>query len=135
MSRYLASLIVAFYVLYSGSVSAQQIGGVINSYTKVVEVDTCLNEVSVQSTSGFTVGSQVLLIQMQSAQVQLANGPTFGRVLTTAEAGQYEVARIAAVKSGVITLQNKLLRSYDASIAVQLVSVPTYTDVTVTSTL
>jgi hypothetical protein len=135
MFRYFTYLLVSLCFLASVRSSAQQIRGVINSYTKVVTVDTCLNELSVQSTTGFTAGSLVLLIQMQGAQVQLVNGPTFGRITTTAEAGQYEFARIFSVKNGVIRLQNKLLRSYAASAGLQLISVPVYNNVTVISTL
>ena len=134
MIRLVASL-AALCLLYCSSVLAQQIGGVINMYTKVVDVDTCRNQLSVQSTAGFSVGSSVLIIQMQGAEVQLQNSVAFGRLTTTAEAGQHEFARIASISNGVITLENKLLRNYDAGIAVQLVSVPLYADVTINADL
>jgi hypothetical protein len=130
-----AGALSALLLLSPKSTIAQSIGGVINTYTKVVAVDVCENELTVQSVSGFTPGDYVLIIQMKGAEVQLTNGPTFGTFISTAEAGQYEFAQIVSISGGAITLQNKLLRSYDASIAVQLVNVPTYANVTITSPL
>ena len=115
---------------------AQNISGVINIYTQVLEVDTCLNQLLIGNATGFSAGDRVLLIQMKGAVIDLTNTSAFGTIASYGNAGNYEFAQIASIKGLSVTLKNKIVRAYDASNgAVQLVRVPQYANPTVTDTL
>jgi hypothetical protein len=77
-------------------------------------------EVQVSSTSGFTVGQEVLIIQMAGTG-----------------AGSYESGIIASAGSGVLTLASDLGRTYTVggNSKAQVLRVPHYQDVTVLGTL
>lgn len=103
------------------------ISGIINLYTKVILVDTtCQSRITVKSSAGYNVGDTVLLIQMQGATINTSNTSSFGNVLDYGNAGNYELATVAAISGNEITLTNKLLRRYDTAGRVQLVRVPFY---------
>jgi hypothetical protein len=113
---------------------AQNIGGSINIYAQVLDVDTCLNQLLIDNATGFNVGDRVLLIQMKGADVDLTNTASFGTVTDYGDAGNYEFGNIADIKGLQITLTNKIIRLYEApSGFVQLVRVPQYTDATISS--
>jgi len=109
--------------------------GVINTYTNGVAVDTCHNEIVLASTSGFNSGMRILIIQMKGAVIDESNSSTFGNIIDPLSAGKYEFATISGVTPTTITLQNKLLNVYDASGIVQIVTVASYTDVTIAGTV
>lgn len=109
------------------------VGGVINIYTPVTAIDPCTNSVTVGSSTGFGVGDRVLLIQMKGASIDQTNTAAFGNVTNYNNAGNYEMATVASVNGNNIQFVNTILRSYTISGAVQLVRVPQYTDVLVTS--
>ncbi|MFQ5612562.1 MAG: hypothetical protein ACE5H9_10565, partial [Anaerolineae bacterium] len=76
------------------------------------------NTVSVQSTVGFAVGDEVLLIQMQGAG-----------------AGNYEFGAVAGVGAGTLILQDNLQHTYTAGgdSKAQVIRTPNYQNVTVQS--
>jgi hypothetical protein len=125
-----------FCILQNTAFRAQNISGVINKYAKVLDIDTCLNEILVENTSGFSVGDRVMIIQMKGAEIDLSNSPSFGSVTNYANSGNYEFGNIAEINGLSITLKNKIVRLYTAPQGfVQLVRVPQYGDVTVTGTV
>jgi hypothetical protein len=125
------------------------IGGVINTYTKVTNAtnacgcpSTNCGQITVASAAGFSAGDKVLLIQMKGARVDTTNSAQHGSVLNLFSAGNYEFATIASISGTVITTTYSLKETYFTSAwskdsaCVQLVRVPVYAgDVNVTSTL
>lgn len=100
----------------------------------MLEVDTCLNQITISDAAGFNVGDRVLIIQMKGAQIDESNSPSYGTVTNYGNAGNYEFGTIAKIDGLQITLKNKIVRLYDApSGFVQLVRVPQYTDPVVSS--
>lgn len=129
---------IGFLILYfsqSMNLHAQSISGIINKYAQVLDIDTCLNEVLIGDATGFGVGDRVLLIQMKGALIDESNTPSFGTIIDFGNAGNYEFGTIAKIKGLQITLQNKLVRTYNTKGAVQIVRVPQYVDGVVTSTV
>ncbi|HAE14023.1 MAG TPA: hypothetical protein DCG24_07305 [Bacteroidetes bacterium] len=106
------------------------ISGIINTYTKVLAVDFCNNNVVVESAIGFIEGDQVLLLQMSGATLDQSNTATYGTITDVGLAGNYEILTIADVVFNVITFEETMERYYDAFDGkVQLVTIPHYNDV------
>jgi hypothetical protein len=136
--RYIGYCILLFSLclFQSGSLRAQNISGVINIYAQVLDVDTCLNQLTVSDETGFNVGDRVLIIQMKGAAIDESNTASFGDVTSYGNAGNYEFGTIASIDGLQISLQKKIVRLYDApSGFVQLVRVPQYSDPVVSSTV
>ena len=72
---------------------------------------------------------------MKGAAIDNSNSPQFGSIVSPGSAGKYEYATVAAVGPTTLTLQNKLLNHYDVAGIVQIVTVATFTDITVADTL
>lgn len=115
----------------------QNIGGVINRYTPVLSISgsNCLATITVGSVNGFAVNDKVLIIQMKGAVIDSSNTATFGTVTNLNGAGNYEFSRIASITGNTIQLTANLTNTYYIPGRVQLIKVPEYTDVTITSTL
>jgi|GEM_PF-1060811 len=108
---------------------------IINEYTPVTAFDPCNNSVTVGNAMPFAVGDRALIIQMKGATIDLSNTAAFGNITDLGDAGNYEFVEIAAVNGNDIQFTNTLLNSYTVSGLVQLITVPQYTDMTVTDTL
>ncbi|MEL6718913.1 MAG: PKD domain-containing protein, partial [Bacteroidota bacterium] len=124
------------------SITAQNtsISGQINDYAKVNDIDYCQAAIVVSSTTGFSVGTSVILIQMQGAEIEEVDNPEetgrdFGEILSLNEAGLYEKSTIRAVRGDSIFLENQLLNTYNTDASVQLVSMPTFVNATVADTI
>jgi len=129
---------LGFFLLFhfgSHVLHAQTISGVINKYAKVLDIDTCLNQMIVEDVTGFSVGDRILIIQLKGASIDRSNTSAFGTVLNYGVAGNYEFGSIAAIQGLQITLQNKIVKLYDAASSVQIVRVPQYTDAIIGSTV
>jgi len=124
---------VIFFLLCGTPSFCQTISGVVNIYTEVTAVSGA--DVTVASAAGFSVGDRVLLIQMQGAEVDVSETPTFGDIIDYHNAGYYEFATIIAIAGLVITVENPFCRDYDVDGAVQLIRVAVYDDVTITGTV
>src|ERR1035441_5061272 len=132
------SFILAFALsLIAFSARAQNISGVINIYRHVVGIDSCLNTATIPSTSGFSAGDRVLIIQMKGAKIDESNTASYGTVTSMNGAGLFEIATILSVPSlTTLRFRDKILNFYDVQNGfVQLVRIPQYTDVTVSGTL
>lgn len=114
---------------------SQTISGIINSYYKVTAINTATNTVTLNSTSGLSNGTKILLIQMKGADIDVSNSTTFGNISAINDAGNYEFNYVCSINGNDVTLQFQILRSYDPADQVQLVSVPVYNSVTVASTV
>ncbi|MCW3126975.1 MAG: hypothetical protein JWO03_2633, partial [Bacteroidetes bacterium] len=111
------------------------ISGQINRYSKVNEVIRCGNRVIVDSPTLFTVGMQVLIIQMQGASMSVSNNASFGNVTSYNAAGNYEIQTVDSILGDTIKFKYQLERLYDANGSVQLIPLPVYNTATVTNNL
>jgi gliding motility-associated-like protein len=123
------------FVLFSFFSNAQNIGGVINIYTKVQTINYCSNTVTVADASAYNVGDKVLMIQMQGGNISTNDDPLYGLMLLYNGAGNYEVQKIKSKIGNTITFEFNIDRFYDANGALQLVSIPQYTTATITTPL
>ncbi|MDP4219723.1 MAG: hypothetical protein Q8916_10625 [Bacteroidota bacterium] len=129
-----SAVLLLFCLIQSSDIHAQSISGVINLYSEVLEIDTCMNQILIADATGYNVGDRVLLIQMKGAQIDLSNSPSFGTVTNYGYSGNYEFGEIAAIQGLWITLKYKIVRLYDAQNgSVQLVRVPQYGSAVVAS--
>jgi hypothetical protein len=71
----------------------------------------------------------------EGAVVDQTQTAAFGGITAINNAGKYEFAQICGIIVDTVYFKNVLVNSYDASGAIQLVTVPQYTNVTVTGTL
>lgn len=112
------------------------ISGVVNSYYSVVEVIPAKACIRVNSVSGLTANSRILLVQMKGASFLTTNSAAFGDTTSTNEAGYYEVGAICAIRGDSVFLFHNLLHTYTPSAGkVQLVKFAEYTSANVTDTL
>lgn len=123
------------FVLFSFFSNAQNIGGVINTYTKVQTISYCLNTASVADGSAFNVGDKVLVIQMQGGNISTNDDPLYGTMQLFNGAGNYEVQKIKSKSGNTITFEFNIERFYDANGAVQMISIPHYSTATITTPL
>lgn len=114
--------------------SQTPIHGIVNIYTPVIAFEEC-NGVEVQSSTGFSAGDTVLIIQMKGAAIDTTNTAAFGTIRNYGDAGNYEFGIVARVAPTTIFLRDSLLHHYTPSGIVQLVRVPHYASARVDNTL
>lgn len=107
------------------------LSGILNQYTAVESIDACRHGVIVSSATGFQVGGQVILIQMQGATISTDNSSAFGDITSLASAGLYEQLVIRSIEGNLITFEHELLNTYQLSGGVQLVSMPVFEEAVV----
>ncbi len=133
---HLFHLLIFFAGFPLASHSQTEIGGVVNTYTRVSGLGSCPNVIQVEDPQFFTVGQTVLLIGMQGAEMSIADNGTFGQVSSEGlTAGLYDWSSIESIQGNLITLTHSVSDGYDTGQSVQLVGVPTYEDATVISEL
>lgn len=134
-------LFLLLIVISAQAFGQQNIGGVINRYANVVEVDYCKNTISIPSSlvAQFSVGDKILIIQMKGASLKEGNNNiNNGEIDDYNSAGNWEFNEIKIINSGanaIIELKYELEKSYEVDGFVQIVNVPQYTDVNITNTL
>jgi hypothetical protein len=113
------------------------INGTINIYTPVNIIDTtsCPANLTVEATSGFSVGDNVLIIQMKGAKFDTSNTSSFGSVINLNYAGNNEIAKISSISGNNVRLNGKLANKYSVAGKVQLIRIPNYINANVTGTL
>lgn len=133
--KHFVTLAAIFVVINTFAQTGTSISGVINIYTPVNAIDPCTNSVTVSSSTGFSVGDRVLLIQMKGATIDQTNTATYGNILSYGGAGTYEFGNIAVINGTTIQFVNKILYTYTPASVVQLVRVPQYVNAIVSATL
>ncbi len=144
MKKLFAWYVIPCLILHTNIILAQpNISGTINSYARVTAINPndstfAIDNLSLPSgitpDSAFGAGKRVLIIQMKGARVRINNNVNFGQILNYNNAGNYEVAEVAAFSGTAPNYTIKvstLFRNYEVNGFVQIVSVPTYTDVIV----
>jgi hypothetical protein len=115
--------------------AAQSISGIVNSYYKITAVNTGTNTLTLNTTTGLSPGTKVLLIQMKGATMDSSNTATFGNIIAINNAGNYEFNYICSVSGNDVVLQLQMLNNYDPTKEAQMVTVPVYSSVTVSDTV
>ncbi|QDE80427.1 MULTISPECIES: adventurous gliding motility protein AgmC [Myxococcus] len=116
-----------------GALSVSTVGRVLNAATPLTDLAVAgARDVPVQSVSGFTAGTLVLLHQSGGAQEAVVSSD--GGTLELRRMGHWELARVDAVTASppVLRLSEPLVHAYTAPGA-QVVSVPEYTNVLVSA--
>ena len=116
-----------FYLLFvAGAMYAQDtLSGVVNTYAAVQELNFCEGKIILGPASGsFVSGQQVLLIQMEGAEIDQSNSASFGNILQVHHAGHFEENEILGVNADTVWLRYTLLHEYEPGGAVQLVGFP-----------
>ncbi len=133
-----AALSLLILCLWATAMFAQTdtIGGIVNRYTRVTFIECTNNSaINVADPYGFKPGDRILIIQMQGADVVTANDSTFGSITNYNNCGNYELATIDEINGYTFVLHYELARTYTLSGIVQVVRVPTYTNVVIGDTL
>jgi hypothetical protein len=112
---------------------AQNISGIVNSYSNVTNVT--INSVAVSNATAFNVGDYVLLIQMKGATITTGNIQAFGTITNLNNAGNFEFATILSKVGNTLTFESNLCKSYTVNGLVQLVKVAVYNNATITGTV
>jgi len=121
-------------ISFASAQSVQQ-AGIINHYAAASGIDTCTGGLVVSDTTGFREGMEILMIQMQGADISTVNSPLFGILTALGSAGRWERNYVDSIATGVIFLKQKLLHSYKWAGKVQIVTIPVFSNLTVTDTL
>ena len=133
------SIILLFFLIgfFSKDACGQTISGIINTYTKVTNINLACNAVTVLSSSGFSANDRILIVQMKvtSANMNQTNSAAFGDLSSVGSAGNYEFAEILGISGASIYFKKALQRTYVPAELVQLVRVPQYTNVTISGLL
>ncbi|MFN4257061.1 MAG: PKD domain-containing protein [Saprospiraceae bacterium] len=110
---------------------AQNLSGIVNQYAAVSAIDYCGGKLTVSDTAGFRPGGQIILIQMQGAEIESPNSPAFGNISDLKNAGRYERALVDSVAANAVFVRQRLVNQYDASGgAVQIVTFPVLANAT-----
>ncbi|MEO6168116.1 MAG: gliding motility-associated C-terminal domain-containing protein [Chitinophagales bacterium] len=127
------NLIAILFLCFCGLSHAQNISGIINSYAQVNAIAGTI--ITVAIVTGFAVGDKVIIIQMKGASITTSNSSAYGDITNLNNAGNWEFGTITAISATDITLASPLVKTYTTTGKVQLVTVPSYCDVTITGTL
>src|SRR5690242_3177298 len=79
---------------------------IINRYAEVVSINIggCANDLTVDTSTDFFAGDDVLLIQMKGANVDTSNTSSFGTLINLNDCGNYEVNKIKSISGNIIRL-------------------------------
>jgi gliding motility-associated-like protein len=136
-------ILFSFLAVFSTGVYAQpEISGVINDYTKVDSIFSSKDTLLVDDASLFSAGDTVMIYQAKGAEVYLNDDlwETIGRVFPYSNifsSGKYEIIiidQVIEVEQKVV-LRVALANHYDVGGQVQLIRVPSYSNVRITGTL
>ncbi len=118
------------------NIAQTNISGVINHYAKVTVLDTiCQIKLTVDDTTGFSVGMKAILIQMKGATIDESNSTAFGTITDMGGAGWYEKNEIDSIGEDCVFLKFKLSHSYEIAGKIQLVSMPNFENAIIMDTL
>jgi len=109
----------------------QSVSGVINTYYQVTAVNTSSNTLTVNNASGLSAGQRVLIYQAKGTTYSNGNAATFGDLTALNAAGAYEFNTICSTNGNDVLLRDQFVNAYDATGQVQLVTMPSYTSVTI----
>jgi len=110
----------------------QSVSGVINTYYQVTAVNTSSNTLTVSNAAGLSAGQRVLIYQAKSATYNnTSTSSGFGDITALNVAGAYEFNTICTINGNDVLLRDQFVSAYDATGQVQLVTMPSYSSVTI----
>lgn len=109
-------------VIKAPSIEDNVISGIINNYSSVIDI--CANTIQVTDPNFFSVGDEILLIQMQGATIVEDNNSDFGKIIYYNGAGNYGKNEILAIRNDSLLLKYKITNQYNFDGNVQVVSYP-----------
>lgn len=140
--RNIKKLTLSLLILYglTNSLFSQDknIGGVVNVYRRVVAIGPGANIVTLNRVDSLAAGDTIMLIQMQGVAIDTDVTPYGAGVANLlGTPGGYEFLLIQSINIGSkeVVFKNNIVTSFDVRGNVQLVRVPFYNSVKVTSTL
>lgn len=134
MKRFIYYSLRLMMMFWAGPMLAQNIGGVINSYHTATTITASPDKITLDSLGSIAANDIVLIIQMKGATLDAAsNNSSFGNITNYNAAGRYEFARVVKTCGNDIYLDSALTYNYNVIAGVQVIRVPEYTNVTVTS--
>ena len=120
-----------------GPLTVSAPGTVVNSYTDLAADAVkgafviSVGNVNSLGTPALSYGDLVLIIQMQGADMDISNTPSYGTITNYGNCGSYEFAWVCSVSGNNIHLMDSIKNSYDVSGHIQVVRVPLYTQITI----
>ena len=129
-------LVLVFATSVHSLVSQSTIAGVVNNVAAPVdEVDICRNALILPSSTGFSAGDTVLIMQMKGAVGSTADDDGHGSVTNWAGAGLYEINVIGQVFGNELRMAAGMQRDYQPQFGVQVIRIPQFDDVTISGSL
>jgi hypothetical protein len=116
------------------SYAQTSIGGIINSYAAVTNVDNsnpCDPFISIDDATAFSIGDIIMIIQMQGADIDTTNTSSFGSITDLNGAGLYERNEISDIVGNDLYLVKQFANNYEVAGKVQIVNIPQYEDAVV----
>ncbi len=123
--------LLTLLILLCRTSHGQSVSGVINTYYQVTAVNTPSNTLTVSNASGLSVGQRVLIYQAKGTIYNTSNTATFGDITTFNAAGAYEFNTICTINGNNVQLRDQFVNSYSVGGQVQLVTMPSYSSVTI----
>ncbi len=105
-----------------------RISGEINRHEAVAEIFPCDSTVRMRQATQFSVGDEVIMIQMKGARIIETDDSTYGTITDMNGAGCVEFLVVGAITNDRITFTSSWVHPYDPTGSIQLVSVPSYGD-------
>ncbi len=129
--------LLLFFFSFPVFSQTNRIGGVINSYSKVLSVNEnyYASLLDVADPALFSNGDKLLLIQMKGALTDTSDTEAFGTIKDLKSAGNYEYIRIKGIVGSIIIIDGKLKNTYEPEGKVQVVKVPEYRNCIITEKL
>ncbi len=130
--------------LFPGTFQAQPtaISGTVNTYARVVSVDTVLQRITLSDATqaaSFSLNEYVMLYQTKGAAVNQGDNASFGTISAIRGAGNMEMGRVCSVDGADVYLLHQLTQPYYDTLthktSIQLIKIPEYQDAVVTGTL
>ncbi|MFQ3577043.1 MAG: T9SS type A sorting domain-containing protein [Cytophagales bacterium] len=135
MKQHIQIILILFFGL-KNYLFAENIGGIINIYAKVIDISYPCNSFEIENPTGtFQTDDLVIIIQMKGASTSRTLNASYGDITAMGNAGNYEWNEIESISGNFVTFKKQLLRTYDVPGKVQLVKVPVYENANTISTL
>ncbi|MBE0645602.1 MAG: hypothetical protein IH600_16090, partial [Bacteroidetes bacterium] len=117
-----------------GSLTVSSANLVVNLYkTVTANITAPASTVSVNNTTGISVGDYVMVYQAVGASISTTDDATYGTITNYNSAGLYELRGVQSVSTNSVTLTGPLLSSYSVAGKTQLIRIPQYTSLTINS--
>lgn len=106
-----------------------------NLYYKVTAISNEKKSITVSNSEKLCPKDLVLIVQMQGAEILKDDNSDYGKIQSLNSTGNYEFARIQSINGTAISFEKPLTRTYIPNSKVQLVTVPEFEDLIVSSPL